>query len=89
MALTAGCVLDRPSPHFPQTSVGGEVMTGACVSMSFMKSLVILSSSSTSLMFSGTPPPGIGTGPGGEGVDEGGDFIGWLKDEGGDEIVLG
>lgn len=42
-------------------------MTGACVSMSLMKALVILSSSSTSLMFRGTPPPGIETGPGGEG----------------------
>lgn len=47
--------------------VGVEVMTGACVSMSLMKSLVILSSSSTSLIFRGTPPPGIGTGSGGEG----------------------
>lgn len=47
--------------------VGWEVMTGACVSISLMKSLVIFSSSSTSLMFSGTPPPGIQTGPGGEG----------------------
>lgn len=42
-------------------------MTGACVSMSLMKSLVILSNSSTSLKFSGTPPPGTGTGPGGDG----------------------
>lgn len=64
-------------------------MTGACLSISLMKSLVILSSSSTSLMFRGTPPPGIATGPGGEGVDEGGDFIGWLKEEDGDVIILG
>lgn len=89
MALTAGWVRDKASPHFPQTSEGVEVMTGACVSMSFIKSLVILSSSSTSLMFSGTPPPGTATGPGGEGVDEGGVFIGWLKEEGGDTIGLG
>lgn len=47
--------------------VGVEVMTGACVSMSLMKSLVILSNSSTSLILRGTPPPGTGTGPGGDG----------------------
>lgn len=51
-------------PHVP---VGVEVMTGACVSMSLMKSLVILSNSSTSLIFRGTPPPGTGTGPGADG----------------------
>lgn len=47
--------------------VGGEVMTGAFASMSLINSWVILSSSSTSLMFRGTPPPGMGTGAGGEG----------------------
>lgn len=40
-------------------------------------------------MLRGTPPPGIRTGPGGEGDDAGGDFIGWLKEEGGDAIILG
>lgn len=40
-------------------------------------------------MFRGTPPPALGTGPGGEGVDAGVVFIGWLKEEGGDAIVLG
>lgn len=62
-------------------------MRGAFASMFLMKSLVILSSSSTSFMFRGTPPPALGTGPGGEGV--GVVFIGWLKEEGGDAIVLG
>lgn len=84
MALTAGCVRDRASPHFPQTSVGGEVMTGGCASMFFMKSCVILSSSSTSLMLRATPPPL----PGAEGVVEGGFFIGWLKEAGGGVTVL-
>lgn len=56
MALTAGWVRDSAWPHFPHTSVGGEVMTGACVSMSLMKSWVNLSNSSTSLMVRGTPP---------------------------------
>ena len=51
--------------------VGADVMTGACVSISLMKSLVILSSSSTALMERGTPPPGMATGPGGEGYDGG------------------
>lgn len=64
-------------------------MRGGFASMFLMKSLVILSSSSTSFMFRGTPPPALGTGPGGEGVDAGVVFIGWLKEEGGDAIVLG
>lgn len=51
----------------PRVPVGVEVMTGACVSMSLMKSLVIRSNSSTSLIFRGTPPPGTGTGPGADG----------------------
>lgn len=63
-------------------------MTGACVSMSLMKSLVILSSSSTSLMLRGTPPPGTATGPGNEGDDAGGAFVGGLKEAGG-SIDLG
>lgn len=42
-------------------------MMGACLSMFFIKSWVILSSSSTSFMFRGTPPPGMETGPGGDG----------------------
>lgn len=50
--------------HVP---VGAEVMTGAFLSMCLMKSLVILSSSSTSFILRGTPPPGIETGPGGDG----------------------
>lgn len=37
--------------------VGGEVMTGACASMFLMKSWVIFSSSSTSLMERGIPEP--------------------------------
>lgn len=89
MALTAGWVRDRASPHFPQTSEEEEVMTGACVSMSLMKSLVIFSSTSNSLIFRGTPPPGIGTGPGDEGVDAEGVFIGWLIEDGRDAIILG
>lgn len=84
MALTAGCVRDKASPHFPQTSVGGDVMTGGCASIFFMKSCVILSSSSTSFMFKGMPPPL----PCPEGVVEGGLFIGWLKDAGGGVTVL-
>lgn len=84
MALTAGCVRDRASPHFPQTSVGGDVMTGGCVSMFFMKSCVIFSSSSTSFMFRGTPPPL----PAVEGVAVGGLFGGWMKDAGGGVTVL-
>lgn len=64
-------------------------MMGACLSMFFIKSWVILSSSSTSFMFRGTPPPGTETGPGGDGVDEGLVFIGWLKEDGGDVIALG
>lgn len=56
IALTAGWDLDRASPHFPHTSVGAEVITGAWLSMSFIKSLVILSNSSTSRIERGTPP---------------------------------
>lgn len=60
-------------------------MTGGCASMFFMKSCVILSSSSTSFMLRGAPPPTL---PGAEGVVEGGLFIGWLKDAGGGVTVL-
>lgn len=56
-------------------------MTGGCASMFFMKSCVILSSSSTSFMLRGTPPPLPG-------VAEGGLFMGWLKDAGGGVTVL-
>lgn len=57
-------------------------MTGACASMFLMKSWVILSSSSTSLMLRGAPPPERG------GIDEGGLFIGGLKDVGGGVTLL-
>lgn len=36
--------------------VAGEVITGGCLSMSLIKSLVIFSSSSTSLIVRGAPP---------------------------------
>lgn len=60
-------------------------MTGGCPSIFSMKSFVIFSSSSTSLMFRGAPPPCLGC----EGIDEGVGFIGWLKDAGGGVAVLG
>lgn len=59
-------------------------MTGGCASMFFMKSCVILSSSSTSFMLRGAPP----TLPGAEGVVEGGLFMGWLKDAGGGGVTV-
>lgn len=64
-------------------------MMGGFVSMFLIKSLVILSSSSTSLILRGAPPLWVGSGPGGEGVEAGVVFIGWLMGEGGDPIVLG
>lgn len=87
MALTAGWDLDRASLHLPHTSVGAEVITGPFLSMSLMKSLVILSSSSTSLIERGTPPggaPAPGVTLGADGLP-----IGLLYDEMGDEAGLG